>query len=145
MRALVIFWMGLVSSIQNPHPKLHPLGLWVPTHHHLSAGEVEYHGRQITAPAHILASVTLGTGEHSQLYVGVVSQAAVLKDACNHMATADSLFCVPVCLHVHSVCRLGHHCRHPQTHANIPLQSQAQRRLRDSPGDKEAIGLTFGS
>lgn len=69
-----------------------------------------HHGRQVTAPAHILAPVTPGTAEHSPPYVGVVGQAAVLKDACNHMATADSLFCVSVGLHVHCV------CRHPRTH-----------------------------
>lgn len=105
--------MGLIPSIQMLHPILHPLGLWIRTHILLFAGEVEYHGRQVTAPAHILAPVTLGLLEQLPLYLGVVGQAAVLKDACNYRATADSLYGVPVWLHVHCVCRLGHHCRHP--------------------------------
>ena len=44
-------------------------------------GEVEYHGRQITASTDILAQVLLGTPEHGQPNVGVVGQAAVLEDS----------------------------------------------------------------
>lgn len=56
-----------------------------------------HHSRQVTAPTHILVHVTQGMPEHSQSNAGVVSQAAVLKDACNHMATPGSLFCVCLC------------------------------------------------
>lgn len=75
-----MLWKVLVP-IQKLHPNFYPLGLWVPAHHPLFVRELEYHGRQVTAPTQILVLVTTGMPEHSPLKVGVVSQAAVLNNA----------------------------------------------------------------
>ena len=99
-----------------------------------------HHGRQVAAPRHLLAQVTLGVPEHGQPGVAVIGQAAVLKDTCNHMPPTGSHLHV----HVHGcVCALQ---GWPQTWVPVPTTrpSRAQWRPRDSPGDQEAVRLTFG-